>query len=353
MESLSRHYRISVFANRILDRVRLDEPFVSRCWIADAADTPMSQLQCLADEIADAGCEAVSIQYNLGLFSPASVSALMRLLKERNIASLVTLHASIDQRSEEVITALQVADRVIVHRRDEQEKARAGGLAHVSLQQQGIYVPKSLQRKNNPGEMADSFVLSCFGFFLPPKGIYELLQAFETAAFTNPALRLKLLNALYDHPHSRPYASLCERFIRRHKLMDRVLVCTEFLDQDTVLQELAASDLVVLPYTVSTEASSAAIRLPLASLTPVLCSDIRLFKEFDGLVHFYPAQDLIALANRILELSADSRLLTSFSLEQRRYVDNVSWTNVARQFEAIVESCIPRQRVLPSQGSLT
>ncbi|MGH9663382.1 MAG: hypothetical protein ACRD9L_03035, partial [Bryobacteraceae bacterium] len=182
----------------------------------------------------------------------------------------------------------------------------------------------------------------CFGFFLPPKGIFELLEAFEAAAFVNPALRLKLLNSLYDVRDSQRYVSECMRFIVQHRLAERVVMCTDFLDQDTILKDLAASDLIVLPYTWSTESSSAAIRLPLASLTPVLCSDLDIFKEFAGTVHSYPADDVVALANRIVELSLDGALLRRFETEQRQYVNDLSWTNVAAQFQSVVEGCLRR-----------
>ena len=159
------------------------------------------------------------------------------------------------------------------------------GLTHVHLQRQGIYVPKHLQRVTPAGSDESVFTVACFGFFLPPKGIYELLQAFSAAAFVNPSLRLKLINSLYDIPESHTYAAECIRFLRHRGLSDRVMISTGFLDQDTIVRELADSDLVVLPYTHSTESSSAAIRLPLASLTPVLCSDLHLFREFTGIVH--------------------------------------------------------------------
>ena len=147
------------------------------------------------------------------------------------------------------------------------------------------------------------------------------------------------MNSLYDSPESHAYAAECVRFLRSAGLSERVTMSTGFLDQDTIIRELADSDLVVLPYVHSTESSSAAIRLPLASLTPVLCSQIRLFREFNGIVHYYPAQDTVALANRLLELSADRELLGMFGARQKQYVDELAWSNVARDFEAVIDSC--------------
>jgi glycosyltransferase involved in cell wall biosynthesis len=155
----------------------------------------------------------------------------------------------------------------------------------------------------------------------------------------NPRLRLKLINSLYDVPESQTYAAECIRFIRSTGLGDRVVMSTSFLDQETIMRELADADLAVLPYANSTESASGAICLPLASLTPVLCSDIALFRKFAHVVHFFPAGDTVALANRLLELSTDTKLLRTFADAQRQYVDELAWGNVAREFEAIIDSC--------------
>src|SRR5579872_69752 len=339
--NLSPGYRYSIFANRISDPVRPDESNVVRCWTACPDDIPASEIDELAQRVFAAGCNPVSIQYNFGLLSPETMDGLIRRFRSRGISTIVTLHATANDNHNRLISILKHAQAVIVHRMEERDRLLASGLTSVHLQRQGIYAPKHLQRIKPPGADENVFTVSCFGFFLPPKGIYELLQAFSAAAFVNPILHLKLINSLYDLPASHAYASECIHFIQREGLTDRVLLSTGFLDQDMILRELADSDLVVLPYTYSTESSSAAIRLPLASLTPVLCSDLELFQEFAGIVHFYPAQDTVALSNRLLELSMNLKLLRKFEARQRHYVNELAWNNVARDFQEVLASCTP------------
>ena len=329
----------SVFANRISDAVREDEPNVARCWTMSSADIPAREIDQLVESICAAGCEVVSIQYNFGLLSPDTVDGIIRRLRPKGIPVAVTLHATANERYDRLIAVLRDAGAVIVHRTDERDQLRTNGLANVHLQRHGIYVAKHLQRVAPAGMDENVFTIACFGFFLPPKGIYELLQAFSAASFVNPRLRLKLLNSLYDVGESYTYAAECVRFLRSAGLGDRVTMSTSFLDQETIVRELADSDLAVLPYENSTESASGAVCLPLASLTPVLCSDIPLFRKLAHVVHLSPAGDTVALANRLLELSTDTRLLRMFAAEQRRYVDNLSWNNVARDFETIVDSC--------------
>src|SRR5205814_241040 len=147
--------------------------------------------------------------------------------------------------------------------------------------------------------------IGCFGFFLPPKGIYQLIHAFALAKKVQPLLRLKLLDSLYPIEESLAYARQCMRLIEEKHLGGDVQVCTDFLDHEQSLRELADADLVVLPYLHSTESSSAAGAFALAAMRPVLCSDLPLFDELADVVHRFPAGNVIALANRILQLASD------------------------------------------------
>ena len=337
--SLDSGYRCSVFANRAPSIVRPDETFVSRCWDLAPRDGSDADAAELVQRILDSRCDVLSIQFNYGLISPGTLNYVIGELKRRaGIPIVVTLHATSHERYADLVSALQEADGVIVHRADELRRLQESGIGQTRLQPQGIYSPQRLQRAvRDKLETSTAFTIGCFGFLLPPKGVYELLQAFEAAAFVNPGMRLKLLNSLYDHPQSYAYAADCIRLIRQSGLSDRVFLCTDFLDQDVILDELSACDLVVLPYTHSEESSSAAIRLPLASLTPVLCSDIGIFREFAGIVHFFPVRDVISLANRMIELSTDPDELHRFQTMQRRYVDELSWSNVGLTFQSIIE----------------
>jgi glycosyltransferase involved in cell wall biosynthesis len=304
-------------------------------------DLTETELDDLVERISISDCSAVSIQHNFGLLSPATTGGLIRRLKREKIAVIATLHATMNERYEHLASELVQADAVIVHRPADRDRLLDSGVSRVQLLPQGIYVPDKPDRQRPSGGTATCFTVACFGFFLPAKGIYELLQAFAAAVRVNGALRLKLVNSLYPAPESPAYAAECMRFLRRQRLADRVLISTAFLDQETIIAELTESDLVVLPYTYSTESSSAAIRLPLASLTPVLCSDLQIFREFEGIVHFYPAQNSVALANRLLELSSDANLLRMFGDRQREYVDRLSWRAVAASFQEVISSCVP------------
>jgi glycosyltransferase involved in cell wall biosynthesis len=101
------------------------------------------------------------------------------------------------------------------------------------------------------------------------------------------------------------------------------------MEERQIVTRLSECDLVVLAYTHSQEASSAAIRMPLASMTPVLCSDLPIFDEFAEAVHRFPAGNTVELAQRILTLASNRELLRSKSKAHADLVESLSWEKIA------------------------
>lgn len=340
-ESLDPATPYSVFADRSGDTVRPDTDNVFRCWTQTQDPVPSrAAANNLLRQIVERRIDVVSLQYNFGFFPPPVVEYLVERLHAAGIAVMITLHATNHPGFSSLTKALARADASIVHRQEEFAKLVDCGVESAVMQRQGIYVPREREaRRSLPGSRPLAFTVACFGFFLPPKGIRELLQALEAAVQVNPVLRLKLLNSLYPGAASATYAAECMRLAEERGLAQRIEVCTDFLEENEILKELSNADLIVLPYTMSTESSSAAIRLPLASGTPILCSSLPIFDEFQDVVHRYPAQDIVALARRLCELSADPAELRRFTERQEALADELSWQSVAQRFQALAAAC--------------
>lgn len=342
--SLERVYPFAIFANDTGEElVRRDEDFVVRCWEpCQGSRSTGAEMESLAAAILESGVRAVSIQFNFGFFTPDSMLALVERLRRAGIVTSVTMHAVQHENFPRLKAALELVDFCICHRQADVDAVSRLGVKNVLLRKQGI-VAAQLHRKENGTPAARSglhFVVSCFGFFLPPKGIYQLIQAFALAKAAEPMLRLKLMNSLYPIEASEIYARQCLRLVQEKRLAGDIAVYTDFLDHEQTLQELADSDLVVLPYLYSTESSSAAGAFALASLRPVLCSDLPLFDELSSVVHRFPAGNVIALANRILELAADPAALHRLSAPQEEFVRQRAWPAVARDFVSLVNERI-------------
>jgi glycosyltransferase involved in cell wall biosynthesis len=336
--SLDSAHPIAIFANSTRETlVRPDESFVSRCWEPwDGSRSGDAEVEQLTRAILKSGVRAVSIQFNFGFFTPAGLHALINRLHAQGIVTAVTMHAIQHPNFALLKPALELTDFCICHRQADVDAVRELGIGTVLLRKQGI-VAAQLDRQAPPPRRRSHFVISCFGFFLPPKGIFQLIQAVALAKQTQPLLRLKLLNSLYPAEASAVYARQCIRLIEEKNLRGDVLVSTDFLDHEHTLSALADSDLVVLPYLYSTESSSAAGAFAVASLRPVLCSDLPLFDELSAVVHRFPAGDVIGLANRMLQLAAQPEELNRNRAAQEAYVRKLAWPVVARDFAALLQ----------------
>ena len=334
-----------IFASRS-ETVGQDDPIVVRCW--EAGNTEDGDgLRSLKAAIVESGVEAISIQFNFGFFSPNRLHRLVEFLRQRGIATTVTMHATDHQSLVRLKPALSQADICICHRREAVETLRNLNTgAEVVLLRQGIPQLANGRESVNARRRrpSGSFVIASFGFFLPPKGIEQLIHSFAFAKNLCPLFRLRLINAIHPHPESLDYARRCLALVREKRLGDSVTFQTAFLDDTEVLAELASADLVVLPYLSSSESSSAAIRLPLASMTPILCSDLPIFDEFSDCVHRYPAGDGFSLANAIVRLSRHPEELYRFAARQRQVAKSLDWTVVAREFAELVATRIDGAR---------
>jgi glycosyltransferase involved in cell wall biosynthesis len=350
--SLPEDWRFAIFANRPSEElVRKDEDFVARCWEPFTPERPeIAKVDELVALILKSRVQAVSIQFNCYFFTPNSLAELIERLHQSQITVVLTMHSIMCPTFEQFKPVFDAVDVLICHRQADADAVRRVAAANVVLQRQGIVASRIGEgtEPDHESSVALHFVISCFGFFLPPKGIDQLIQAFALAKAVQPMLRLKLVNSLYPMAASTDYAHQCIGLIEEKGLQGDIQVCTAFLDHEQTLRELAGSDLVVLPYKYSTESSSAAGAFAVASLKPVLCSDLPLFDELSGVVHRFPAGDVFALANRILQLVADRKELNRYRAAQEQFVRERAWPVIARQFANTVAERVLSASVLDS-----
>lgn len=341
IDNLGDDLRYTIFAAETADRVRPDGEEVVRCWDStNELERSWDEAGVLARAIVARNVDLVWVQFNFAFFAPEALEYLIDEVHRAGVPVFVTLHATNNERFARLAAALRKADLTIVHRQQDVRLLLAEGVERVLLQEHGILAPRFPDKGDNPRVRSLGFTVASFGFFLDKKGIHELLVSFAAALHIRPGLRLKLVNSLYPIPESAQYAASCLKLARDLRIASHLTVSTEFLDEAAVLAELHSSDLIVLPYVESTESASGAIRLPLASGTPILCSDVSLFDEFSGAVHRYPVGDRIALANAIVQLAADPEKLHQFSARQREIVEEFSWPRVCRRFREIIHETL-------------
>ncbi len=313
-------------------------------WTVQSAwrlDDPLSMTE-LATALAGADPDIVVVQHQPGLFGWGALARLLLSRSLRNRAVVVTLHntrhlAEVPPDERELaIAALSAIARVLVHTvADLNFLAPLGLERNVTLLPHGAPPPLDA-RLARPLGHADAPLIGSYGFFLPGKGIPQLIEAVAALRARWPAVRLRLVNAEYNSPDSAAEIALCRQIVERHGLAACVEFVTDFLSPDRSGALLAACDLVVLPYQASTEASSASVRTALGAGVPVAVSPLPLFDETDGATIRLLGISSDAIGADLDRVLSDQELRLSVQRAARGWLADRDWRLVAERLHGML-----------------
>jgi glycosyltransferase involved in cell wall biosynthesis len=125
----------------------------------------------------------------------------------------------------------------------------------------------------------EPFVIGSYGFFLPNKGLPELVDAVSHLRADGRNVRLRMVNAEYPVAESRNLIKEVKDQIARADLGDAVEMDTRFLPDETALSKLADCDLIVFGYQHSSESASGAVRYGLISGRLVAVTPLEIFSD--------------------------------------------------------------------------
>jgi glycosyltransferase involved in cell wall biosynthesis len=352
LEPLSRRSKFTVFANRINpnELIHSDERNVIRCWSMDSDD-----LNDLYGEIKREMLDVVHIQYNFGFFKLKAMFKLIKKLKEDDIRTIVTFHSTLafqdtvgkQIKQYEIKNGLKSIDQVWVHTdRDVRNLSIQGISENVVLIPHGLKMFQERKKCLVRGEMEEILarpnIIATFGFFLPQKGIRELIRSLPLLKEKYPDILVLALCSLYPAPISKEYFDSCKKEVEELDLKKNVAFFTDFLDDEVIIELLHASDIIVMPYQETKESASGAARIALASCRPVIVTDNRIFDEFSSCVHRIPECSPEAIAKGINDLYEDEALQERLVAAARKLIQENCWTNISEKYEdLIIEICTP------------
>ena len=142
--------------------------------------------------------------------------------------------------------------------------------------------------------------IASFGFFLPHKGLSELVEAMSLLKHQGLACRLLMLNAQYPSEVSERALAGVRARIKQLDLESVVTVDTGFYSDQQCLERLSAVDLVVFPYQQTGESSSAAVRQALASGSPVALTPLNTFQDVHAAAYLLPGCEPRELADGLV-----------------------------------------------------
>ena len=258
-----------------------------RCWSQGSQD-----LQGLTQAVLSSHAQAVVLQFNYGFFDFPALKRFLQAVQASGRTLIVVLHSTRDpahapeKRLADLVPELKLADRLLVHSVGDLNRLKALGLLdNVTLFPHGVLdIPTPVVSRSS----REVPIIASYGFFLPDKGLPELIEAFALLRADGFKGRLRMVNAEFPAPISASMILQARRLIREKGLQNAVELHTDFLSDEQSLALLAPAKMVVYPYQNTAESASGAVRYGLASRLPVVTSPLPIFEDLAGAVFQLP-----------------------------------------------------------------
>lgn len=240
-------------------------------------------LHQLSGAVLASHAEAVVVQFNYGFFDFEAFRSFLRTVHGSGKTLVVVLHSTRDpahvpgKRLADLAPELALCDRLLVHSVDDLNRLKALGLVdNVTLFPHGVLdVPAApVVRRDR-----DEPIIASYGFFLPDKGLPELIEAFALLRGEGFRGRLRMVNAEFLAPVSASMILRARELVGDLGLQNAVDLHTDFLSDEQSLALLALARMVVYPYQKTAESASGAVRYGLASRLPVVTTPLPIFED--------------------------------------------------------------------------
>lgn len=279
---------VAVLAARNPELIAHDGHNVSRCWDAAEHET----LAELGAEIERLKLDTLVVQFNYGFFNLENLARFLQAQCEAGRIVTVVMHATVDpahvphKKLSVLRDALNACARVIVHALSDMNRLKLLGLVdNVMLFPHGIAVnDEALQASTTLPDPNREIVLGSYGFFLPHKGLIELIDTVDLLRRSGRNVRLRMVNAEYPAPESTELIAQARARIAALNLTEQVEMHTAFLPDDQSLALLRGTDVMLYPYQKTGESASGAVRYGLAVGKPVVVTPLSIFDDLGGAV---------------------------------------------------------------------
>lgn len=320
---------VMIFAPRNTEQIASDCMNVTRCW-----DLNQNSLSDLQQALFDAAIDTIVIQFNYGFFQFAAFIALLDSLNTQGARVVVEMHSTSDpvhdqdRRLEKLAPALRGCYRLLVHSIADLNRLKQIGLTeNVTLFPHGIKVRLPVTKPPEDKKKSDCrekpFLLATYGFFLPHKGLLEIIDVIAMLRSLGHNLHLNMLNAAYPDPESEALIQQARKKIKSLDLGRIIKLNTAFLSDQESFEHLSQADLIVYPYQATGESASGAVRFGLATMRPVAVTPLQIFDDVRPMVFTLPGCSTQDLAYGVRDLIKNLKTKTNETIQRANA--NLEW----------------------------
>lgn len=288
---------VKILAPYANDQVAIDDETVVRCWTMSEDE----RLTELSAQIELLDLDILVVQFNYGFYNFQAFSDFINAQLDKEKVVVVVMHATVDpihvphRKLSMLRGALSRCHRVLVHSIADMNRLKDLSLVdNVAIFPHGV-LDHSIQAPTKNLV----FKVASYGFFLPHKGLLELIEAIGLLRGKGVKVELHMINAEYPAAESKNIIQQAKDKISELSLQDAISLNTAFLPDSECLESLSNMDLIVFPYQDTGESSSAAVRYGLVTGRPVAVTPLAIFDDVKPAVHHLPGTSPEAIASGI------------------------------------------------------
>lgn len=280
---------ICIYASRSHELVGVDNNNILRCWNMDDQD----HLEDLSGAINKQAPEVVIVQFNYGFFNIENFAAFLdeQVMMGRNV--VVMLHSTVDpkhaphKKLSVLVPSLKKISRVLVHSPADLNRLKSYGLIdNVALFPHGIIDHQSTIAQCI--EQTRPVTLASYGFFLPHKGLFELIHAVSILRTNGHDVRLIMVNSEFPALESTNAVIKAKNLISTLNLEPYIELHTNYLSDEQSLSLLEKADLIVFPYQNTGESASGAVRYGVVSERDIAVTPLDIFDDVSAITYRLP-----------------------------------------------------------------
>ena len=313
----------TAFPDIDVDVYAMDDPGSSHAYPATVACTiaqdELSDYRAAAHRINESGADVVIVQHEYGIFGGDSGVHLLRLLDRVSAPVVVTLHTVLEspnsgQRAVLDALARRASRLIVMAEKGREILERVNGVSSdlIAVVPHGVpdrpLVETALVKPRFGFEGHD--VLLTFGLLSPNKGIETVIAALPEIVATHPNVLYVVLGATHPHLVAREgeaYRDGLRALAADKGVAANVRFIDGFLEQELLLDYLAAADIYVTPYLNEAQITSGTLSYAVALGKPVVSTPYWHATELlaDGVGIIAPFGDSAAFVSAINSLLGD------------------------------------------------
>lgn len=326
-KSFNKFFYIS---NKDIDaRKKVDLGNVVRTW-----ESGETSFQETLEFIQNENLKHIHIQYHSGVnFSPSSLDHLLMQLASIKVNSYVTLHA-VKGRGFNIgleCKNLHLAKTIFIHNKEDFDSVPTDNKVLLFHPRKLISSRTKTSLRNKIGISEYSPIIITHGKLVLQKiDINSILESVEKLKEYYPNILYIAMNAVVaSNSSAKNDFDELQQIVLNKNLSENVLFIPDFLSEDEVFILLQAADIALFPYNDVGESASAAVSKALATLTPTITTDIKMFSEFNREVLKIENTNPEVVSRSIQSLYEDSILRAELEKQSREFIDEYSFDRQA------------------------